>query len=123
MDKKVIAKIKKELLTERQKIEAELHRFAEEDQNAKGKHRPRFVDIGTSNDDNAKETDAYTRDLSLSKVLESDLADIEKALKRIAEGKYGICKYCGKEIGEKRLLARPVSSACVSCKNKLQSGS
>jgi DnaK suppressor protein len=123
MDKKVIEKIKKDLLAKRAEIDAELHRFAEEDKNTKGKHRPRFVDMGTTNDDNAKEIDMYTRDLSLSKVLENDLADIDKALKRIENGKYGICKYCGKEIGEKRLIARPVSSACVSCKNKLQSGS
>jgi len=123
MDKKVIAKIKKDLLAKRAEIDAELHRFAEDDKNAKGKHRPRFVDMGTTNDDNAKEIDTYTRDLSLSKVLENDLADIDKALQRIENGKYGICKYCGKEIGEKRLIARPVSSACVSCKSKLQSGS
>jgi len=120
MDKKVVAKIKKELLLRKKEIEEELRRFTEEDQYSKGKHRPRFINIGTTNDDNAKEIDTYTTDLSLSKVLESNLEDINKALQRIANKTYGICKYCGKEIGEKRLLARPVSSACINCKSKLQ---
>ncbi len=122
MNKKVIAKIKKELLSRKKEIEGELLRFTEEDKYSKGKHRPRFINIGTTNDDNAKEIDTYTTDLSLSRVLENNLADIGKALQRIAKGTYGICKYCGQEIGEKRLLARPVSSACIDCKSKLQRG-
>ncbi|HRU90169.1 MAG TPA: hypothetical protein P5094_02540 [Patescibacteria group bacterium] len=31
-----------------------------------------------------------------------------------------MCKYCHKKIDEKRLLARPFSSSCIKCKNKLQ---
>jgi len=121
MDKQIIAKIKKELLAKKAEIEEDLRRFAEKDKYAKGKHRPIYEDIGTTNDDNAKEIDAYTTELSVSGVLEHNLDDINKALKSIANNTYGICKYCGKEIGEKRLLARPVSSACIACKNKLQS--
>jgi len=34
---------------------------------------------------------------------------------------YGKCKYCGEDIPVKRLLARPASSACVGCKEKLMS--
>ena len=67
-----------------------------------------------------KEIDMYSTNLSVSKVLEKDLKDINSALKLIKDGKYGICKHCGKEISAKRLLARPASSACISCKNKLQ---
>ncbi|MCX6799924.1 MAG: TraR/DksA C4-type zinc finger protein [Candidatus Falkowbacteria bacterium] len=32
-----------------------------------------------------------------------------------------MCKYCKQEISKERLKARPVASACVSCKIKLQS--
>ena len=42
-------------------------------------------------------------------------------LKRIEDGTYGKCKYCGEDIAVKRLKARPVASACVACKTKLQS--
>ncbi|MFH1326078.1 MAG: TraR/DksA family transcriptional regulator [Candidatus Falkowbacteria bacterium] len=120
MDKKAINKIKKELLTKKKEIEKELKSFTKEDKHTKGKHRPSFVDLGSTNDDNAKEIDIYSTSLSVSKVLESDLKDIEVALKQIEKDTYGICKYCKKEIGEKRLLARPASSSCVTCKNKLQ---
>jgi len=121
MDKKILEKIKKELLARKKEIGAELDRFTKEDKHAKAKHRPSFDEIGSTNDDNAKEIDMYSTNLSVSKVLEKNIKDIDSALKRIEDGTYGICKYCKKEIGEKRLLARPVSSACISCKNKLQS--
>ena len=121
MDKKILMQIKKELLARKKEIEAELNRFTKEDKHIKAKHRPNFNDIGSTNDDNAKEIDIYSTNLSVSDVLEKNMKDIDSTLKRIEDGTYGICKYCKKEIGEKRLLARSVSSACIACKNKLQS--
>lgn len=41
---------------------------------------------------------------------------IREALDRIENGTYGICERCGKEISEKRLLARPVTTLCIDCK-------
>ncbi len=43
---------------------------------------------------------------------------IDRALKRIEEGSYGICEACGEDIDEKRLLARPEASLCIHCKRK-----
>ena len=120
MDKKIIVKIKKELEQRRKDVMAELEKFTKEDKHAKAKHAPNFTDLGSSNDDNAKEIDTYSTNLSISKVLAGTLKDIDSTLKSIATGKYGICKYCNNEIPEKRLLARPASSACVACKSKLQ---
>lgn len=122
MNKKTIAKIKKELLAKQKELVKELESFTKEDKHSKDKHRTKFVDLGTATDDNAKEIDMYSTNLSVEKILEKNLKDIDSALKRIEKGTYGICKYCKKEIGEKRLLARPVSSACVACKTKLQGG-
>jgi len=120
MDKKIINKIKEDLEKKRQEVVLELGSFTKEDKHLKTKHAPNFTDLGSANDDNAKEIDIYSTNLSVSKVLEGTLKDIDATLKLIADGKYGICKYCGKEIPEKRLLARPASSACVACKAKLQ---
>ena len=120
MDKKIIAPIKKDLTKKRKEVMAELASFTKEDKHAKAMSRPNFTDLGVANDDNAKEVDIYTTNLSVSKVLEGALQDIEAALKRVEKGTYGVCKYCGREINPKRLLARPVSSACVACKSKLQ---
>jgi DnaK suppressor protein len=41
---------------------------------------------------------------------------IENALDRIDEGTFGICETCGDEINRRRLMARPVTTMCISCK-------
>ena len=41
---------------------------------------------------------------------------IENALERINEGTFGVCETCGDEINMRRLLARPVTTQCISCK-------
>lgn len=44
------------------------------------------------------------------------LQKIEKALKKIEEGTFGICELCGNEISEERLRVRPVTELCIDCK-------
>lgn len=43
---------------------------------------------------------------------------IEKALRKIEEGDFGVCEECGEDIGVKRLEARPVADLCVRCKEE-----
>lgn len=43
---------------------------------------------------------------------------IKEALDRIDSGAFGICELCGKDIGEERLMARPVTTLCIECKKK-----
>jgi DnaK suppressor protein len=43
---------------------------------------------------------------------------IKEALDRIDNGRFGVCEVCGKEIGEERLMARPVTTLCIECKKK-----
>jgi DnaK suppressor protein len=46
------------------------------------------------------------------------LNKIEKTLEKIDQGSYGECEGCGDEIGVKRLVARPVASLCIACKDE-----
>ncbi|MGC8926482.1 MAG: RNA polymerase-binding protein DksA [Myxococcota bacterium] len=46
------------------------------------------------------------------------LNKIVKALKRIDEGTYGVCESCGEDIDVKRLMARPVATLCIKCKEE-----
>ena len=46
------------------------------------------------------------------------LSQIDKALTRIDTGAFGICEECGEPISIKRLLARPVTTLCISCKEE-----
>ncbi len=46
------------------------------------------------------------------------LNKIEKTLEKIDQGSYGECEGCGDVIGVKRLMARPVASLCIACKDE-----
>lgn len=43
------------------------------------------------------------------------LNDINKALERIDNGTYGICRICGNEISDERLDFIPYASLCIEC--------
>lgn len=120
MDKKVIEKIKQNLLVSKKQIAEDLKSFTKKDKRVKDQRQAKFPDYGDKIDESVQEIDEYTTNLATERVLESALRDIDNALARIAKGSYGICKYCQKEIGEKRLMARPVANTCIVCKTKLQ---
>ncbi|MCB9060815.1 MAG: TraR/DksA C4-type zinc finger protein [Halobacteriovoraceae bacterium] len=46
---------------------------------------------------------------------------IEKSLKSIECGEYGMCEECGSEIPFSRLRARPTSTMCIVCKEASES--
>ena len=46
------------------------------------------------------------------------LKKIDEALSRIADGTFGDCEECGKEIGAGRLQARPTTTFCIQCKEE-----
>jgi RNA polymerase-binding transcription factor DksA len=123
MRKEILEKIKKDLLERKSQIENELAGFAKKDDHIKDNYRSEFPDYNTDNkeDENAGEIAEYTDNLSIEYSLETTLRDINKALDKIEKGNYGKCSYCGKEIPEERLLARPASSSCVDCKEKITS--
>ena len=48
------------------------------------------------------------------------IGKVQEALKKVAEGTYGICESCGEAIGTKRLMARPVTNLCINCKAEME---
>ena len=46
------------------------------------------------------------------------LAQIDRALARIADGTYGICESCGEPIGKMRVMAFPRATLCMTCKQR-----
>jgi DnaK suppressor protein len=54
-----------------------------------------------------------SRDLSIVKDIDVQLADVEHATARLANGTYGVCEACGKPIGTDRLAARPATRFCI----------
>lgn len=46
---------------------------------------------------------------------ERELAELDLALARLADGSYGRCERCGGPIPQERLVARPAARTCVPC--------
>ncbi len=118
LDKEFLKKIENQLLAERARLEKELAQFTKKNPHNASDYDANFPTIGDAEDENAAEVAVYSDNLTLERTLESALRDVNGALKRIEEGTYGICRYCGKPIDPKRLEARPASSACMECKSK-----
>ena len=70
-------------------------------------------------------TDNFNRDLALSRVSmkQSAIFEIDEALHRIEQGKYGFCEFCQKPIEKARLMALPYSRLCVPCQSATEGGS
>jgi RNA polymerase-binding transcription factor DksA len=67
-------------------------------------------------------TDSSEQELSLSLMsnAEQALEEIDAALSRLRQGKYGHCEECRKAIPRARLQALPYTRHCVACARKLQ---
>ena len=53
---------------------------------------------------------------ALADAAREDLAEIQAALARLADGSYGTCQACGQQISPERLAARPAARTCVGCR-------
>jgi DnaK suppressor protein len=53
----------------------------------------------------------------------AEIAAVDAALQRIANGSYGECVDCGAHIAEARLKAAPEASRCIHCQEKLEKAS
>jgi DnaK suppressor protein len=120
LDEKVINEIKQDLLARKEQISGELEELSKKDDHEADNMVAAFPEYGSKPDENAQEITDYTTNLATEKILEKTLGDINGALSRIEAGTYGICKYCKQPISVKRLIARPVASACMTCKTELQ---
>ncbi len=69
-------------------------------------------------DEGATETLALEKRLAMEKRINEQLAEVERALKKIDEGTYGLCELCRGPIEEARLEALPKATVCMACKNK-----
>jgi len=111
--KEFLENIRKTLLEEKTRLEKELQSVTGSDGGGT------FPSYGDKEDENAAEVADYAANLTLEETLAKSLRDVNQSIKRLDEGNYGICKYCKKPIEEKRLAARPTSSACVECKKTI----
>ena len=62
-------------------------------------------------------SDRETSD-TLIQLLDENREQVEHALERLAQGKYGYCEDCGEAIAPERLKFRPEATRCVSCQSR-----
>ncbi|MFA6514070.1 MAG: TraR/DksA C4-type zinc finger protein [Patescibacteria group bacterium] len=120
INKKTVEEIKASLLVQKKQILEDLNDISKLDTHEADSRGTQFPEYGDKPDENAQEISDFSTTVATQKILEKSLEDINKALDRIEKGTYGTCKYCGKLINEKRLMARPTAGACVACKTELQ---
>lgn len=79
---------------------------------------PDFGDDNDHDGESSEKVEAIVDNLGIAESAKERLEDVEHALTKIKEGKYGICEKCKKPIEEKILDIDPESRLCKSCKNK-----
>ena len=68
--------------------------------------------------DLGSETFERSKDLALLERAELTLDEVEQALRRMDQGRYGRCEDCGRFIGYARLLALPYARRCAACQTE-----
>lgn len=119
MDKSFIEEMKTALGQRKKALEKSLEDVARKSSRIKNTYEAKFPEYGTSEEEGADEVATFTDRVSLEENLETNLQEVEIALKKIQYGKYGVCEECGKEIDKQRLKVMPTARWCLACKNKL----
>ena len=114
LDNKTIQELEKKLLERSKKLKKDLDLIADPI-DEKGDYRTKFEDIGNHQDENAKEVEEFVDNIAIKESLEEQLKNVEIALGKIKEGKYGVCEECGGEIRKERLLVNPSAKRCMKC--------
>ena len=119
MEKKQLAEFKKDLLSNKEKIIQDIKKMTavnspeERNSNDEVSGHVHMADVAT---------DMYDREFNLS-LASNDrelLNKIESALKRIANGDFGLCSECKQSIQLIRLKAIPYVETCLKCQEKLE---
>lgn len=89
-----------------------------------GLHKPLAASVGdiiTRESDDADFAQAMAdreANESLVHLLGENREQVERALERLSEGKYGYCEDCDTRIDAERLKFRPESTRCVGCQSR-----
>jgi len=97
-------------------LEAERERLLRNAQDGLAFSMNRDRNIGRDSIDESMEEEIFSTELRLRDREKFLLGKINGALQRIEEKKINECEDCGEAIGFRRLLARPVTTLCIDCK-------
>lgn len=109
---------KKKLLDLKKELESQIDTLQKRGSNALKESVGELSAYDNHPSDLGNETFEREKDLGLRDNARIMLIKVDKALKYLEEGKYGICERCGKEIEKERLEVIPYTSLCAECNKK-----
>ena len=101
-------------------LEGERRRLVRNAQDGLAFSMNRERNIGRDSIDESMEEELFSTELRLRDREKFLLGKISGALARLGEGTINDCESCGEAIGFKRLLARPVTTLCIDCKEEAE---
>jgi RNA polymerase-binding transcription factor DksA len=57
-------------------------------------------------------------DYTIKGIVADEVSQVQQALQRQAEGRYGRCDDCGETIDPERLAVRPQATLCITCQRR-----
>ena len=99
-------------------LEDEQRRLAKTSQNALAYSMNHERNIGRDSIDESMEEEIFSTEMRLHDREKFLLGKINKQLARLENGGIDVCEDCGEQISFKRLLARPVTTLCIDCKEQ-----
>jgi DnaK suppressor protein len=112
------------MLTDKQKdqlrdvLMTERHRLVANAKEGLAFSMNRERNIGRDSIDESMEEELFSTELRLRDREKFLLGKIDESLRRLDENIADECEDCGEAIGIKRLLARPVTTLCIDCKEE-----
>jgi DnaK suppressor protein len=74
--------------------------------------------IGRDSIDESMEEEIFSTEMRLHDREKYLLGKVDKQLVRLKDDSIDICEDCGEKIAFKRLMARPVTTLCIDCKEQ-----
>jgi len=112
LDAKTLQQVKDTLIKTRERLTGQMLALADDSL--------KYIDDTSSED----RTDDFDREFALNLVSSEHDAvfEIDNALRRMAEGTYGVCDMCGCALERARLMALPFARMCVKCQSESERG-
>src|SRR5450631_2307937 len=99
-------------------LEDEQKRLAKTSQNALAYSMNHERNIGRDSIDESMEEEIFSTEMRLHDREKYLLGKVEKQIARLKDDSIDVCEDCGEKIAFKRLMARPVTTLCIDCKEQ-----
>jgi DnaK suppressor protein len=99
-------------------LEDEQRRLAKKSENALNYSMNHERNIGRDSIDESMEEEIFSTEMRLHDREKFLLGKIAKQLARLDADEIDVCEDCGEKISFRRLLARPVTTLCIDCKEQ-----